>query len=164
LPGSIVHARFSATASTRFVSSSPVSKNILLFFRPKSPAYPARLIPHEGRIAIVTNVGMGCGGRGSVVAQGVAGRIFHCAKVREHFAGAWTNGASTPRLKCGRQHMADPRIGRGRCGRQKRVVPAPVAGAKPAEVYEPNRASMHLNPPVTVARRIRRREERAISR
>ena len=119
------------------------SKIFPLPSRPKSPAYPARLIPHEGRIAIVTNVGMGCGGRGSVVAQGVAGRIFHCAKVRERFAGAWTNGASTPRLKCGRQHMADPRIGRGRCGRQKRVVPAPVAGAKPAEVYEPNRARQH---------------------
>jgi hypothetical protein len=31
---------------------------------------------NEGRIAIVTDVGMGCGGRGSVVAQENAGRAF----------------------------------------------------------------------------------------
>ena len=46
--------------------SSPVYKNILIPFRPKSPAYFGRLIPHEGTLAIVTNVGTGCGGRGSV--------------------------------------------------------------------------------------------------
>src|SRR6266566_3280774 len=35
-----------------------------------------RLIPHEGRIAIVTDVGMGCGGRDSVVrADVIAGRV-----------------------------------------------------------------------------------------
>jgi hypothetical protein len=55
-------------------------------------------------------------------------------------------------------------IGEGRCVRQNRVVLAPVAGVKSAEVHEPNRVSMHLNPPMTVTRRIRRRGERAISR
>jgi hypothetical protein len=36
-----------------------------------------RLIPYEGALAIVTNVGVGCGGRGSVGrAIGVAGRLF----------------------------------------------------------------------------------------
>jgi hypothetical protein len=44
------------------------------------------------------------------------------------------------------------------------VVLAPVAGAKSAEVHEPDRVSMYLNPPMTVTRRIRRRGERAISR
>src|ERR1700743_3580141 len=46
--------------------SSPVAKNIGLYFFPKSPtcAQPSR--PHRGALAIVTNVGMGCGGRGSV--------------------------------------------------------------------------------------------------
>jgi hypothetical protein len=39
--------------------SSPVCKNIFISFRPKSPAYFDRLIPHEGTLAIVTNVGMG---------------------------------------------------------------------------------------------------------
>jgi len=31
---------------------------------PKSPAYSAHPVPLEGRIAIVTDVGAGCGGRG----------------------------------------------------------------------------------------------------
>jgi hypothetical protein len=43
--------------------SSPHAKNILLPSEAKSPAYLGRLIPHEGALAIVTNVGMGCGGR-----------------------------------------------------------------------------------------------------
>jgi hypothetical protein len=44
--------------------SSPSAKNIFISFQPKSPAYFGCLIPHEGALAIVTNVGMGCGGRG----------------------------------------------------------------------------------------------------
>jgi hypothetical protein len=43
--------------------SSPARKNILLPFEGKSPAYFVRLIPHEGALAIVTNVGVRCGGR-----------------------------------------------------------------------------------------------------
>jgi hypothetical protein len=56
--------------------SSPHAKNISLHDRPKShlqlpPSHPL----HEGRLAIVTNVGMGCGGRDGVVrARWIAGR------------------------------------------------------------------------------------------
>ena len=32
-------------------------------------------VPHEGRIAIVTDVGTGCGGRGSVGRDDIAGRV-----------------------------------------------------------------------------------------
>jgi hypothetical protein len=37
--------------------SSPVAKNYLLPFEGKSPAYSVYPVPHEGRIAIVTDVG-----------------------------------------------------------------------------------------------------------
>jgi hypothetical protein len=42
-----------------FVSrmSTPLRKNIPLLFSPKSPAYPFRLVPPEGRLAIVTDAG-----------------------------------------------------------------------------------------------------------
>ena len=50
------------------------------------------------------------------------------------------------------------------CGRQKRVVLAPVAGVKSAKVFrQPNRARKTIHSPATVARRIRRRGEHAIS-
>jgi hypothetical protein len=39
--------------------SSPVAKNYLLPFEAKSPAYSVHPVPHEGRIAIVTDVGHG---------------------------------------------------------------------------------------------------------
>ena len=41
------------------------------------------------------------------------------------------------------------------CGRQSRVVLAPVAGVKFAEVERPDRAWQNLNPLMTVTRRIR---------
>jgi hypothetical protein len=44
--------------------SSPVCKNIFVSFRPKSPAYFMPSHPSRGALAIVTNVGVGCGGRG----------------------------------------------------------------------------------------------------
>ncbi len=44
---------------------STPKNNPLLIVR-KSAAYSRGLIPHEGRVMIVTNVGMRCGGRGSV--------------------------------------------------------------------------------------------------
>ena len=73
-------------------------------------------VPVRGALAIVTNVGAGCGGRGSVGRVVVfAGR----ALVRE------------------RTQRADDWRG---CVRQSRVVLAPVAGAKFAEAGRPHRA------------------------
>jgi hypothetical protein len=51
------------------------------------------------------------------------------------------------------------------CVRQKRVVLAPVAGVKLAEVFaKPNRVRKTVNPAATEAKGIRLRGERAISR
>jgi hypothetical protein len=44
--------------------SSPRAKNIFVFIDGKSPAYVSRPVPEEGRLAIVTKRGAGCGGRG----------------------------------------------------------------------------------------------------
>src|SRR5258707_4122874 len=85
-------------------------------FARKNPACPhranqwhfsARLTRQEGRLAIVTKRAGGCGGRGSVGVNGVAGRGS-----RERSTGAPDE--------------------RRRRGRQKRVVLAPLAGVKPA--------------------------------
>jgi hypothetical protein len=57
--------------------SSPLCKNISLSPSGKS-SLQVRAIPsrEEGRIMIVTNVGMGCGGRGSVLrATGLQGGL-----------------------------------------------------------------------------------------
>ena len=43
-----------------FISEIP---NFSLFIGPKSAIYPLMSRPHEGRFAIVTDVGAGCGGR-----------------------------------------------------------------------------------------------------
>src|SRR6266576_6671223 len=58
--------------------SSPLAKNIPLRRTPKSTlSFPLSHPLHEGRIAIVTDVGMGCGGRDSVVrAIVIAGRFY----------------------------------------------------------------------------------------
>ena len=51
------------------------------------------------------------------------------------------------------------------CVRQKRVVLAPVAGVKSAEVFaNPNRGRKAVNSPMMEAKGIRLQEERAISR
>ncbi len=56
-------------------------------------------------------------------------------------------------------------FGEGSCVRQNRVVLAPVAGVKSAEVFaKPNRVRKTVNSPMTEARRIRLRGERGISR
>jgi hypothetical protein len=56
-------------------------------------------------------------------------------------------------------------LGEGVRGRQNRVVLAPVAGVKSAEVLiDPTGSRKTANPPATVARRIRRRGEHGISR
>jgi hypothetical protein len=46
----------------------PISESVLDPDR-KSPAYCAYPVPKEGTSAVVTDVGTGCGGRGSVVAR-----------------------------------------------------------------------------------------------
>jgi len=56
-------------------------------------------------------------------------------------------------------------FGEGSCVRQKRVVLAPVAGVKSAEVFaKPNRVRKTVNSPMTEAKGIRLRGERGISR
>src|SRR5450432_2193072 len=47
--------------------SSPLCKNISVFVPPKSHLELLVSHPTEGRIAIVTDAGCGCGGRGSVL-------------------------------------------------------------------------------------------------
>jgi hypothetical protein len=59
--------------------------------------------------------------------------VFAGRGSRERSNRVQTNGASTSLPKCGRRHMAGLWIGEDRCGRQNRVVLAPVAGAKSAE-------------------------------
>jgi hypothetical protein len=79
----------------------------------------------------------GCGGRGSAGrASVIAGQVFAC----ERSGSRKTSGAAS--------------------GRQNRVVLAPVAGVKSAEVRKARPGWQNLNPPATVTRRIRRRGER----
>ena len=61
-----------------FLSSliSDFPKNILVPTHPKSNLQLSHPTPPEGRIAIVTDVGEGCGGRGSVLrAMGLQGGL-----------------------------------------------------------------------------------------
>jgi hypothetical protein len=53
-------------------------------------ASPSR---EEGALAIVTNVGAGSGGRGSVVAQGCCRAGYPLSEAREQSTSASTNGA-----------------------------------------------------------------------
>ena len=56
--GSIRVALICPTMGKSAISlSSPLKKNILVFARPKSPAYNSRPVPPEGRLAIVTDAG-----------------------------------------------------------------------------------------------------------
>jgi hypothetical protein len=121
--------------------SSPIAKNIPLSPSGKS-VLSARAIPFRkrGALAIVTNVGTGCGGRGSVGRN--CGR--RAVSVSDH--------ASAQDERCG-------------CVRQRRVVLAPVAGVKLAEVFRTRPGFRSTdNPSATVTRRIRRRGEHVISR
>jgi hypothetical protein len=49
--------------------SSPRAKNFPLLIRGKSLSCCSRLVPQEGRLAIVTKRGAGCGGRSGVGAR-----------------------------------------------------------------------------------------------
>ena len=86
--------------------------------------------PERGALAIVTNVGMGCGGRGSVGRViAIAGRFY----VSDRAARGRT-ALQRLRQDFGRLHAGGLGIGGGCCVRQSRVVLAPVAGVKLAEV------------------------------
>ena len=86
--------------------------------------------PERGALAIVTNVGMGCGGRGSVGRViAIAGRFY----VSDHAARGRT-ALQRLRQDFDRLHAGGGGIGGGCRVRQSRVVLAPVAGVKLAEV------------------------------
>jgi hypothetical protein len=97
-------------------------------------------VPIRGALAIVTNVGRDAVDAAARRASVIAGQVFAC----ERSGSRKTSGAAS--------------------GRQNRVVLAPVAGVKSAEVREARPGWQNLNPPATVTRRIRRRGERGISR
>ena len=52
-----------------FARRANLSHAVRLISNPNHRLYPAHPVPLEGRIAIVTDVGTGCGGRGGDVAQ-----------------------------------------------------------------------------------------------
>jgi hypothetical protein len=55
---------------------SPVAKINPFSATPNHPYIPTRLIPHEGRIAIVTDAGWDAVDAAAFGAQGIAGRIY----------------------------------------------------------------------------------------
>ena len=77
--------------------------------------------------------------------------------------GAQTNGAERLRRCFDGMHCRQV-FGEGGCVRQNRVVLAPVAGVKSAEVLRAQPGWIAANSLATVTRRIRRRGERGISR
>ena len=94
----------------------------------------------RGALAIVTDAGWDAVDAAASARDVIAGQASAC----ERSNGEQTNDDS--------------------CGRQSRVVLAPVAGVKLAEARRPDRDPTTLNPPMTVTRRIRRRGEHEISR
>ena len=95
----------------------------------------------EGRLAIVTNVGVGCGGRRQRRRDGIAGRV----KARERVSRARkTNGAEADGKSVWSWH--------------------PLLVSSRRRSCEPNRARQTINSSATEARRIRLRGEHAISR
>ncbi len=139
----------------------PLRKIFLLSRRANQNYKPRRLVPERGALAIVTNVGTGCGGRGGVVCED---RLQGGLPVsdRHHVRRATPNPPSLKLRRTGTKPVETFCV--GVCVRQNRVVLAPVAGAKFAEARQPNRRRRAVNPPMTVTRRIRRRGERGISR
>jgi hypothetical protein len=118
----------------------PFTKRFRLTRRANQNYKPRRLVLKRGALAIVTNVGTGCGGRGSVGVRSIS-----------------QGGFPVSGIACARR--------RRQSVRQNRVVLAPVAGVKSAEVLvSPTGRDKTFNSPMTVARRIRRRGERGISR
>jgi hypothetical protein len=79
-------------------------------------------VPRRGALAIVTNVGMGCGGRGSVRRETESQGGFPVSDHRHADDGAKARLSLLAKT--------------GGCVRQNRVVLAPVAGVKSAEVFQ----------------------------
>ena len=105
------------------------------FRHPQISATNTASHPSRGALAIVTNVGMGCGGRGSVGRAGViAGLAFG---LRERSAGAQDERRCSPasqKTSAGVHYPAKLLFARTGRVRQNRVVLAPVAGVKSAEI------------------------------
>jgi hypothetical protein len=128
------------TGSVREFLSSPRVKNKSLFTTPNQWLHYAIPSRYEGRFAIVTNVGMGCGGRGSVAREtGSQGGFSRerSANARRRAMLKRTAKACGPGTRCWCQ------VGEG------------LSKAQPG--------ARIMNSPATVARRIRRRGELAIS-
>ncbi len=95
---------------------------------------PSRL--ERRALAIVTNVGAGSGGRGSIVACGSAGRV---PGSREHSVGAKTNDPATYGEAVWSWH--------------------PLLVSNRRRCCRPTGSDKTINPAMTVTKRIRRREE-----
>jgi len=95
---------------------------IFLDATPKSHLHLRHPVPPRGALAIVTNEGRVA--MDAAASGACRGRRVGLSSVSEH--SAQTTGA-------------DIRRKLESCVRQNRVVPAPVAGVKPAEVRRPNR-------------------------
>jgi hypothetical protein len=153
---------FSRAKSMRFALSRPLDRKISLFIAGKSVAFVAHPVPQEGRFAIVTNVGMGCGGRGSAVAP----RRWQGKLACEPSDRAKTNGAVPVFAEASADvHMPSKFLNERRprtakpCGPDTRCW-CQVDGG----VLSPTGLRSAANSSTTVARRIRRRGERGISR
>ena len=108
--------------------SSPFCKNISVFPKPKSPLHKTYPVPHRGALAIVINVGAGCGGRGGdarraahprtakscgpdapVLASSLAGHVSGKATVaRKPFTEESTKETVKPLRREGRSVPAEP--------------------------------------------------------
>ncbi|MEH2515157.1 hypothetical protein V1279_000730 [Bradyrhizobium sp. AZCC 1610] len=118
---------------SRMAWSSAPDKNITLRRYPKSPLQLPPSRTHERGVSRSSRtLGAGCDGRGSVGrAKGSQGelRLVSDQPARRRPA------LKRLRQDFGRQHMSrSKRFGGGSCGRQKRVVLAPVAGFKLMEI------------------------------
>ena len=121
----------SPAGSIRFHLSSPICKNIPVPADPNQKYIPRRLVPQRG--------------------------VSRSSRTRGGMR--WTRQRWARDVIAGRFPVSDRRRADERCccGRQSRVVLAPVAGVKFAEARRPDRVQTNLNPRMTVTRRIRRR-------
>jgi hypothetical protein len=106
------------------------AKRFLFTPNPNHPYMPFHPVPEEGRWPSSRTLGWD-----AVDAAASGAQLFSQGGFsRERSNGVRTNDASTLLLKLGRQHMAGQGLVEAARVRQNRVVLAPVAGAKSAEV------------------------------